>query len=250
VRRIAPALGTTQNAAMRIGAWAAGAIWLVGCSSSGSNGPPDPTVPTGTTTTTTGTGGGNPVAQAAASIYLTTAPNAMAGVACPATPHWVNVPFVASGGQQVWTMNKGSQAAVDGEEGASINCTVKASGDVFDVSASLSSPATNPTTGMPVSPTLVTLSTSIAPDGQSKGTLAIQDNRTTAAYQSVNDMGVADATCTFSVKPNTATDQLAVAPGRIWATVTCPSFRDPTSSNLNEMCSIGSGVIVLENCKQ
>jgi hypothetical protein len=41
-----------------------------------------------------------------------------------------------------------------------------------------------------------------------------------------------------------------VAPGRIWASVSCPKFRDVQSSNQNEVCSIGTGYIVLENCAQ
>jgi len=202
-------------------------------------------------TSTTGTGGASPSAQASASLFLTTVPNAMRVAVCPVgVQYWVNIPFVAAGSQQVTTMNKGPQAAIDGVDGASISCTVKASGDVFDVSALLRSPATNPMTGAPVASTMVSLSTSIAADGESKGTLTVQDERTANPYQSVNDMGLPAATCTFSVKRPTTNDQLAVAPGRIWASVVCPSFRDPTSANLAEICSIGPGVIVLENCKQ
>jgi hypothetical protein len=173
----------------------------------------------------------------------------MAGMACPASPHWVNVPFAAAGGQQTFTTSRGMRA-IDGVDGMSVSCTVKASGSLFDVTASLGSPASDPLTGQPVNPTLVTLSTSIADDSTSKGTLTIQDNRTLTTYASVDDAGLASDTCTFSVKPSTMNDLLAVAPGRIWASVSCPRFRDTTSSNANEICSIGSGVIVLENCAQ
>jgi hypothetical protein len=187
-------------------------------------------------------------AQAALSVYLTTFPNAMAGMACPASPHWVNVPF-AAGGQQTTAEHK-SVSAVDGVDQVSVNCTVKESAGVFDVTASISAPAFNPTTGMPVFPTLLTLSTSIADGSTSQGSLSVQDNNTGTTYVSVNDANLPADACTFSVKPGNATQQLAVAPGRIWAAVSCPRFRDAMSSNANELCSIGTGYIVLENCNQ
>jgi hypothetical protein len=226
--------------------WLAGwAIWLVGCSTSSSGGLADAMAPNGGG----GAGGSGGVrAQAALSVYLTTFANAMAGMACPAIPHWVNVPF-AAGGQQTTSMRK-STSAVDGVDDVSVSCTVKESAGVFDVTASIKAPAVNPTTGMPVPPTLLTLSTSIADGSTSKGSLSVQDNNTGTTYASVNDANVPDAACTFSVKPVNLTEQLAVAPGRIWASVSCPRFRDPTSSNANELCSIGTGYIVLENCNQ
>jgi hypothetical protein len=173
----------------------------------------------------------------------------MAGMACPASPHWVNVPFAAAGGQHTFSTTKGN-SAVDGVDGTALSCTVKASANLFDVSASLTSPATDPQTGMPVDPTIVTLTTSIAADGTSMGALTVQDAKTLTSYTSVNDAGSADATCTVSVKPLAMGDQLAVAPGHIWASVSCPRFRDVGSSNLNEICSIGAGIMVLENCQQ
>jgi hypothetical protein len=209
---------------------------------------------TTTTTTTTGSGGSggsggvSPAGQAAVSMYLTTFTNAMAGMACPASPHWVNVPFSPSGGQQTSASNK-SPSAVDGANGMSVTCSVQEMSGAFRVSASLKTPATD-VMGNPVNPSLVALSTTIAPGQTANGTLTVQDNRTTTPYTSANDMGAADATCEFSLVHTQPTDQLAVAPGRIWAAVKCPRFRDPQSSNLNEICSIGTGYLVLENCAQ
>jgi hypothetical protein len=189
-----------------------------------------------------------PAAQASVSLYLTTFANAMAGMACPASPHWINVPD-AAGGQQAYSYKKGG-VAIDGTDQASVKCTVKDTGGPFSVSADLTTPATDPSTGKPINPTLVTLSTTITPDGSSQGTVTIQDARTATLYSSADDAGQAAATCNFSVHPGSMSDQLAVAPGRIWATVTCPRFRDTQSSNANEICSIGSGVVILENCQQ
>jgi hypothetical protein len=173
----------------------------------------------------------------------------MVGMACPASPHWVNVPD-ASGGQQHSASSKGA-VAIDGQDQAAITCTVRDNGaGAFQVSASMKVPATDPQTMKPVNPTLVTFSTTIPSDGNATGILTIQDNRTVTPYSSADDMGMTGATCNFSVHPNSMADQLAIAPGRMWASVTCPKFRDPMSSNALEVCSIGSGFVILENCLQ
>jgi hypothetical protein len=204
-----------------------------------------------TTTTTTGSGGsggGGPTAHGAVSVYLTTFVNATAGVVCPASPHWVNVPFVASGGQQTTASNPPT-IAVDGADGVAVTCSVQEMGGAFKVSALLRSPATDPT-GHPVNPTLVAFSTTIATGQTANGVLTVQDDRTASTYSSVNEMGIADATCEFSLAHAQPADQLGVAPGRIWAAVKCPRFRDTQSSNANEICSIGAGYLFLENCAQ
>jgi hypothetical protein len=230
--------------------WLAFAICIAGCSSSSAGSPADAMAPTpGTTTTTTGGGGGVPVSQGALSVYLTNVANAMPGIVCPAGVHWINVPFAAVGGQRTTATMKGS-SAVDGVDQMVVTCAVKEASGVFAVSASLRSPALDPATGSPVNPTLVTLSTSIAAGQMAMGLLTVQDNKTATPFSSVDDTGMPGGTCTFSVEPLLPTDQLAVAPGRIWASVTCPKVRDPQSSNLDEMCAITTGYMVLENCDQ
>jgi hypothetical protein len=190
-----------------------------------------------------------PAAQASASLYLTTFANAMAGMACPASPHWINVPD-AAGGQQNYAYRRGA-TAVDGQDQATVSCTVKDVGGQFSVSASMKVPAIDPSSQKPVNPTLVTFSTTITPGGTAQGILTILDARTATTYSSADEAGMAAGTCTFSVhRLNEMTDQLDVAPGRMWASVTCPRFRDPGSSNINEICSISSSYVILENCAQ
>jgi hypothetical protein len=202
--------------------------------------------PTGTTwagtTTTGGAGGGSIVAQGSLSLYLTTA-----GGVCPAAPHWINVPFAAQGGQQTTASMKGA-TAIDGQDQMSISCSVKPTASGFDVTASLRSPAFEPTTHNPVNPTAVTLSTTIAAGQSAPGSVAVMDSKTVSQYESTNDMGQPAPTCMFSVQPAAAGDQLGVAAGRIWASVACAKFRDPTSPDLSETCAITQGHIVLENC--
>ena len=91
-----------------------------------------------------------PAGQAAVSLYLTTYGMAMAGMACPASPHWVNVPD-AAGGQHNYADSKGA-VAIDGQDQAAITCSVKDNGGPFSVTASLRAPATDPTTGKPINP--------------------------------------------------------------------------------------------------
>ena len=168
---------------------------------------------------------------------------------CAPGPHWVNVPFAAGGGQQTTATRKGA-LSVDGQDQAAIDCTVKDNGGVFSVSASLRSTAVNPQTGMQVRPTTISISTTIGADQQAQGSVSIQDDKTTTAFTSTNDIEQTDATYLFSVHPLMMGDQLGIAPGRMWASVNCPRFRDPQSSNLNEACQVAPGYVVLENCSQ
>src|SRR5262249_40060851 len=102
-----------------------------------------------------------PASQASASLDLTTSVNPMAGVSCPSSPHWVNVPFAKEGGRQVTARSKNA-TAIDNQDQMSVKCTVKDNGGSFAVDADLTSPAfdttTNPPT--PVSPTIIKLQTS------------------------------------------------------------------------------------------
>ena len=181
-----------------------------------------------------------PAGQGAASLYLTTT-SAVVGANCTPGVHWVNVPFAKAGGQQTSATAKGA-VAVDGEGEMGVTCSVRASGNSFEVSASLRSPASDPQ-GMRVNPTLVSLRTTIA-DGQAgaPGSLSIQDAKTGTEYDSTE--------CTFSVTHVGANDQLGVAPGRFWASVSCPSFKDPSNPDMKAVCQIAPGYIVVENCAQ
>jgi len=193
-----------------------------------------------------------PASQAAVSLYLTT--NAKPGVACPASPHWVNVPFKLTGGQQTTARVKGD-SAIDNQDQMSVTCTVKDNGGTFAVNASLKSPASmvdpnDPMKTIPINPTNITLQTNIGNDQTAAGTVTVLDDKTASPYSSTDDMGRAAGTCMFSVHPLATGDQLSIAAGRVWASVNCPNFRDPGSSNLMEVCAISTGYVVLENCAQ
>jgi hypothetical protein len=131
-----------------------------------------------------------------------------------------------------------------------IECTVKDIGDRFQVHAILSSPASDPLDGAASLPTVVTINTFIPADQSIQGSIILKDDKTLAPYVSTNADGTPDLTCTFSVHPLSPGDHLEIAPGRIWASVQCPTIRDPGSPNVNEVCSVATGFFVLENCSQ
>jgi hypothetical protein len=96
---------------------------------------------------------------------------------------------------------------------------------------------------MPVNATSITVQTTITADGPASGSVAIQDNRTGTQYSS--------SACTFSAHPAVAgVDKLEVAPGRIWASVSCPKISEVNSPDPNALCQISPGFVVLENCAQ
>jgi hypothetical protein len=181
-----------------------------------------------------------PPAQGSASLHLTATAVTPTAVCIPG-PHWVNVPFATQGGQQLSASSRGA-LAVDGEGQMDVSCSVTSTGSQFDVTAALVSRTTGQPGG-PLGPTTVQLSTTIASDqADAPGTLEVQDDQTVTTYASQD--------CVFSVHPAAAGDQLAVTPGRIWASVACRTVRDQQSSNPNDVCRIESGYFVLENCAQ
>jgi hypothetical protein len=132
--------------------------------------------------------------------------------------------------------------AVDGEGQVVVHCSVKSTGSQFAVTANMVSPATTENGG-PLDPTYVQLSTTIAPDqSDASGTVSFQDDRSGTTY--------AAEACTFSVHPAVTGDQLAVGPGRIWASVVCRTLRDQQSSSPSDVCQIDAGYFALENCAQ
>lgn len=185
----------------------------------------------------------SPVTQASQgslSMRLTNA--ASMGATCPPGAHWVNIPFAPSSGQQIFASGKGG-VAMDGVGEMSVSCTVKDNGSGgFEVSGNMKSPANDSLGNRLPTPTSVTFRTTVAPSQASMGALTLQDNSTSSTYQS-------DA-CIFSITPVQPTDQLGAAPGRMWAQVNCPTFRDLLSSDVRAVCQIETGFIVVENCAQ
>jgi hypothetical protein len=180
-----------------------------------------------------------PAAQGSASLYLTT--NPMPGVNCTPGVHWVNVPFVKGSGQQTYA-NLRPAPAIDGQDQMAVSCSVKANGNAFDVSGSLKSPAID-NMGNPINPTVITIRTTITADQAAPGAVSILDDRTSTPYSS--------EACMFSAHPvQPGIDKLEVAPGRFWGSITCPKFRDPASPDMNALCQITPGFVVLENCAQ
>jgi hypothetical protein len=133
---------------------------------------------------------------------------------------------------------------IDGEQGRHFSCSVKPSGDGFAVAGDMNVPAFDKNK-MPLQiPTQITISIpSIAKDQSgAMGTLLVADNDSAG-------VGLRSDTCLSSVKADATTNKsLAIAPGKIWGSVTCTNLRDqrdPASS-----CDVDVGYFVMENCDQ
>jgi hypothetical protein len=182
-----------------------------------------------------------PASQGALSVYLN-APISVAG-SCPPGAHWINVPFAQASGQQIFASSNNGGVAVDGVGEMGVSCTVKDNGSGgFNANGTLKSPAVDAMGNRLPTSTLVTFNATVAPGQPGQGTLTVSDYRTATTYLS-------DA-CIFSITPVQSTDLLGAAPGRMWAQVNCPMFRDPLSSDMRAVCQIETGYIILENCAQ
>jgi len=208
-------------------------VFIAACGSSSSGDPGDAGGRRGDSGGSVG-----PAAQGALSLYLTTKSD-VPGTFCAPVTHWINVPFAASGGQHTTATNKGA-LAIDGEGGMAVSCKIESAGPKFAVSATLKSPATD-STGGALNPVLVSLATTIGPDESgATGHVGILDDKTATEY-------LGDP-CSFSVHPMVNGDQLGIAAGHAWASVTCPTIRDPLSNDTQAVCQIATGYFLLENC--
>jgi len=187
-----------------------------------------------------GSGGPRPpAAQGAASIHFNNPPGSALGAPkCPPGPHWLNAPVTADPVQQTTQFKLGTEA-VDGERGNTVTCKVALVGGRFAVSGEISSAGTSPS-GELTADIIVDVTIGAGESGV-VGTLAISDDKTVQARYQSN-------ACKFSVAPMNASG-LSIAPGRVWAGVTCDLIADPLDLG-GEACVVDSGFFVFENCTQ
>ncbi|HKQ68842.1 MAG TPA: hypothetical protein VJT73_05860 [Polyangiaceae bacterium] len=178
-----------------------------------------------------------PPSRAAAAIHIA---GPISGTGrCTPDAHFATVPHNPAGLARVTESTIGDRS-VDGEGGALVKCSVKPSGDKFVVEANLSVPALDPK-GMPLNNTIMTLSTTVGPEESgAAASFLLQDDHTESSFTS--------SKCKVSVKKNAPTDGLEIAPGKIWAAVTCTELKDQKDPESG--CDLDSGYIVLENCDQ
>lgn len=118
--------------------------------------------------------------------------------------------------------------AVDGQNGAGVQCRVAGSSS-FTFNGNMSAGAAS-----------FVVSGTVTKGGGGSGRIAAADPGT-AGHGFAPGSG--DPSCTFSV----AEQNLQIAAGRIWATFTCPTVRDDQNSSI--ICAT-NGEFVLENCEQ
>ena len=177
-----------------------------------------------------------PAAQGAASIDLGPPSIDAAGLGAKCSnQHWINVPYNANTKGYVTSASSAPSRAIDGENGATVACSVKQSGASYAVNGSLFSSANN---GM------VEISFQITPGQDATGVLTVSDADTVSSY-TLDSARVGSSKCTVSVTP-AAGEGLGIAPGRVWAKVWCTDLAIYGSPG--SICSVPNSYVVLENC--
>lgn len=134
------------------------------------------------------------------------------------------------GGPVAPTTANWGDSLVDGDKGAHISCSVKASGGGFAISGTLSAYTTEGESY----PITVTVANGVV-DATGNGTanITVYTPKLSASYSSTT-------ACTLKALGNPP----AVKGGSVWASFSCPSITSPPSG----VCQVGPSVIVFENC--
>jgi hypothetical protein len=121
---------------------------------------------------------------------------------------------------------------IDGEHGATINCSVHGSSS-FTFSGKIKGQTKN----TPSDNVALTITNGIINTDKMTGTATIAVNTTQLANTLTSPLGA----CTITVVGDN------VKPGSLWATASCPSITDPSTPG--NACSVGpTTTFVLENC--
>jgi hypothetical protein len=187
-----------------------------------------------------------PAAQASASFHLGV-PVSGSGT-CPPGSHWSNIPYIAASKttQQVTLNVKGPNGdgplAVDGTDGAMVNCSVRATdGGKFIINATASGAVPGAESNS------IHVETTLGPDDTNVATGVVTVADTTTAG---NPLSSSTGNCQFSTRP-TSNGAPGVAPGKVWASVTCTNLLDTRSPDATGSCDlVPAAVFVFENCAQ
>lgn len=179
----------------------------------------------GSSSTTDGPGGDASSSGARAALTLNVSGDTSQGCA-----HFTaNVPSLAGTAETV-TDTTYASVVEDGRDGASVTCRVAAQGGAFDVTATVYG-----------GPWKLVLATLVATDqSDAPATVSLTDTDLKSTWSSSPG-----ASCALDV--NGAGSSLTVAPGRLWAHVTCPTFVDP--ANASASCA-ANGWVLLDRCAQ
>jgi hypothetical protein len=149
----------------------------------------------------------------------------------------VNVPYQRERDPSTQTQQTSDTApgakAVNGQDGNSVACSVKANGNAFTVAADATGDAASQEVNRKPSVVHIRIP-SIAPSSTAEGELTIQDEASLVPY--------ASSKCTFSTQGGS----LGVFAGAVWASVRCDDLIDP--SMVGAACLLNSGYFVFENC--
>lgn len=169
-----------------------------------------------------------PASQGAASITFAT-PDPPSTALCPVR-HQATAPVLIAGSTTTTGISKGTEA-IDGQNGDVVYCSVTPAPGGYDVTASIHS-----VNGTKFADIVINLTIAQA-QSDAPGSLGIMDDTTQNAYLSPTTIP-----CMFSV----VGASLGIGPGKIWASVTCPSLVD-RSSAAGDQCK-ATGYFIFENC--
>jgi hypothetical protein len=172
-----------------------------------------------------------PASQGAASITFATADAPIVAM-CP-VPHRATAPIPIAGSTTTTNASKGTEA-IDGQNGSLVTCAVTLVAGGYAVNALIHSEI-----GAAFADIAISNLTIAQGQSDARGTLSVLDDTTQYAYSSPTTIP-----CTFSVVGSS----LGIGPGKIWASVTCPSLIDRGSAN-SDQCK-ATGYFIFENCAQ
>jgi hypothetical protein len=182
-------------------------------------------------------GDNSPRAQGSVSLHLTELADAV--TQCSPGRQWVNAPSAPTAVQRQQTSDvEIGTRAVEGMEGARVECAVQKIGDKFSFSADITTSRTDGT--QVLHPTVLHFDASAITTGgaPAKGTVTAMTDTTGGNF--------ADDQCSYSVGAQGSSSSLGIAEGKIWAGVTCEQLAHPTDPD--DVCRIDVGFLVFENC--
>jgi hypothetical protein len=186
-----------------------------------------------------------PIARGAAALHWDISLSGKQAPECVPGPHWSNVPVWPNDTPSVTANQVSSGPVENGHDGVTVTCRVAPQGEQFAVSGEIYATGSD-TDGHPKMTQVAVRAVIGHEQDGAQGTLYIADEKSDLAFSSDTTIIPPKPGCLFSV--NSADDsQLAVAPGRIWARVTCPHIQD-NRNRAKQECQISEGYILLEGC--
>jgi predicted RNA-binding Zn-ribbon protein involved in translation (DUF1610 family) len=151
------------------------------------------------------------------------------GLGCPDSG---NTFYIARDTNSRASLTSYGESVIDGDKGAKISCSVRASGAGFVFTGSF----TGTTLDGDHPPVTITFDNGVIGDDKVNGTASI-----TVREPNLGGTFSSDAPCPITVLGG------AIKPGSMWAKFSCPTLGDPSRAP-TPVCAVGDSAIVFGNC--